>query len=95
MVVNNLLIRLKQRDPASVAQAAAALQKLRGQIPVLLESRVETDVKGSAAGYDIMLINTFPTAGDIQAYLEHPVHVEAAAYITQVIDQSASFCYEV
>ena len=94
MVVNTLLIKLKQRDADSIAAAVSVLQKLKGQIPVLLDSRVETDIKAGTSGYDIILMNTFATAEDIPVYLSHPVHVEVGSYIAQVIDQSASLCCE-
>ena len=95
MVVNNLLIKLKERDAESIQKAVAVLQKLKGNIPVLLDSRVETNVGQGTAKYDIMLINTFGFLEDIQEYLVHPVHVEVSEYIKDVIDAAASLCYEV
>ena len=94
MVINNLLIRLKQRDKESIAKAKSVLQELKGNIPVLLDSRVETDVRAGESGYDIMLINTFAVKEDIQVYLAHPVHVEVSQFIISVMDASASLCYE-
>ena len=93
MVTNNLLIRLKERDRENVNKAVSVLQKLKGNIPVLLDSRVETDVRSGESSYDIMLINTFNTLEDIQTYLVHPVHVEVSDYIKDVIESSASLCY--
>jgi len=95
MVVNNLLIKLKQRDADSIQAAVDILNKLQGNIPVLLDSKVETDVNCGSSGYDIMLINTFDKYEDIQTYLVHPVHVEVSDYIQDIIDSAASLCYEV
>ena len=94
MVTNNLLIRLKQRDQASIQKAVHLLSGLKGNIPVLLDSRVEADVRAGDSSYDIMLINTFKSTEDIPVYLIHPVHVEIAKSITAVIEMSASLCYE-
>ena len=95
MVVNNLLIKLKQRDADSLAKAVSVLQQLKGNIPVLLDSHVETNVGQGTAACDIMLINTFAALEDIQDYLVHPVHMEVSDYIKDKIDTAASLCYEV
>ena len=94
MVTNNLLIRLKQRDKNNIIKAKTVLQKLKGNIPVLLDSNVKTDIRASKSGYDIMLINTFASPEDMQIYLDHPVHIEVSAYIIASMEASASFCYE-
>ena len=89
------MIRLKTRDTDSISKAIGVLQKLKGNIPVLLDSSVEVDVKAGESGYDIMLINTFDKHEDIQTYLIHPVHVDVSDCIKDVIDTAASLCYEV
>ena len=94
MVTNNLLIRLKQRDQESIQKAVHLLSGLKDNIPVLLDSRVETDIRAGESGYDIMLINTFMSSEDIPVYLIHPVHMEIAKSITAAIEMSASLCYE-
>ena len=95
MVINNLLIKLKNRDSKSIAEAKSVLDGLAGNIPVLLDSRVEVDIRAGESAYDIMLINTFASAQDIQTYLAHPVHVEVAKFIVAAMESSASLCYEV
>ena len=95
MVTNNLLIRLKQRDKEHIEKAVFLLQGLKGNIPVLLDSQVKTDIRAGKSGYDIMLINTFEKEADMQAYLNHPVHVEIANYIVAAMETSASLCYEI
>jgi hypothetical protein len=94
MVVNNLLLKLKERDTESIDKAATVLRGLKGNIPVLIESHVETDINAGKSGYDIILINTFASAEDMQIYINHPVHVKVAEYITAAIETAASLCYE-
>ena len=93
MVINNLMIKLKQRDKESIDTAVSVLRELKGNVPVLLDSRVETDLREDA-GYDIMLINTFNSFEDIQTYLSHPAHMKVADYISNRIEERASFCYK-
>ena len=95
MVINTLLIRLKERDEASIQKAVDILKKLKGNVPVLLDSRVEVDVRHAENGYDIMLVNTFNSVDDIPVYVDDPGHAEAGAYVREVMDASASLCYEV
>jgi len=92
MVVNNLLIRLKERDAQSIEKAKAVLEGMKGNIPALVDSMVKTDVCGGE--YDIMLINTFNSVEEIPLYANHPLHLEVAKYVTEAKEVSVSFCYE-
>jgi hypothetical protein len=94
MVVNNLLIKLKARDAETIAKAKDTLLSMKGKIPVLLDIDVKTDVKGVEAAYSLMLITKFNSSADLKTYLEHPAHLEVAKYITGVMEQGASLCYE-
>jgi hypothetical protein len=95
MVVNNLLIKVKDSTKENIAKVKDILSELKGNIPVLLDSRVELDIHAGESPYDIMLINTFKSYEDIKTYLDHPVHIKVSQYITGVIEKSASLCYEV
>jgi hypothetical protein len=94
MVVNNLLIKLKVRDKESIEKAKNTLLSMKGRIPVLLDIQVKTDVKGVDAAYSLMLITKFNSTADLKTYLDHPVHLEVAGYITGVMEHGASLCYE-
>jgi hypothetical protein len=95
MIVNNLLIKLKDNGKEKLEEARNVLLGLRGNIPVLLDSRVEADINAGASSYDLMLINTFNSPEDMQTYLSHPVHVKVAEYVTAAMEKAASLCYEV
>jgi hypothetical protein len=94
MIVNNLLIKLKDGSKEKLEEAKNVLSGLRGNIPVLLDSRVETDINAGKSSYDIMLINSFNSPDDLQTYLDHPVHMKVAEYITPALEKAASLCYE-
>jgi hypothetical protein len=94
MVTNNLLIRLKNRDSASIAKARDTLLGMRGKIESLRDIRVELNIRPGAANYDLMLITQYDDMAGLEAYLVHPVHLEVSKYIVSVIDTSASVCYE-
>jgi hypothetical protein len=94
MIVNNLLIKLKDNSKEKLEEAKNVLSGLKGNIPVLLDSRVEVDINAGKSSYDIMLINSLNSPADLQTYLDHPVHVKAAEFIAPAIEKAASLCYE-
>ncbi len=95
MIVNNLLLRLRERDNESILKARNALLSMKGKIGVLDDLQVEVNIRDGEASYDIILITKFASMEDLDAYLVHPVHVEAAKYIGNVVDIQAAVCYQV
>jgi hypothetical protein len=94
MVVNTLLIKLKDHSKEKLEEARNILLGLKGAIPVLLDSRVEVDINAGKSSYDIMLINSFNSPEDLQTYLDHPVHKKAAESLAPAMEKTASLCYE-
>ncbi|GHV43327.1 hypothetical protein AGMMS49546_24600 [Spirochaetia bacterium] len=94
MITNNLFIKLKKRDAESIEKTKNILLSMKGKISVLLNIQVETDIKAGESSYDLMLITQFNTLKDKDVYLAHPVHVEVSTYIKEVMESSASLCYE-
>jgi hypothetical protein len=94
MITNNMLIRLKDRNPESIAKAREMLLSMRGQIETLLDLRVDVDIRHEPSSYDLMFVAQYDCMADFDAYMVHPVHVEVSKYIGSVIDTGASVCYE-
>lgn len=94
MIVNNLLIKLKERDNENIAKARDVLLSMKGKIEVLRDVQVEVDIRHGLSSYDIMLITKFETMKDLDSYLIHPMHVEVSRYISTVLESGASLCYE-
>ena len=95
MIVNNLLLRLKNRDADSIKKTQDLLLGMKGKIEVLLDLQAETNIRQGHSAYDIMLITKFKSMEDMETYLAHPVHLEAAQYIVSVLDAQASVCFEI
>ena len=95
MIVNNLLIKLKERDNENIAKARDVLLSMKGKIEVLRDVQVEEDIRHGPSSYDIMLLTKFATMKDLESYLVHPVHVEVSKYISTVLETGASLCYEI
>jgi hypothetical protein len=94
MIVNTLLIKLKERDITSIAKAKDVLLSMKGKIGMLRDIQVEANIRPGGLSYDLMLITRFDSMADLDAYLEHPVHVEVAKYIVSAWETGAAVCYE-
>ncbi|MTH54850.1 Dabb family protein [Bacillus mangrovi] len=94
MIVNNLLLRLKKNDKDQIMQTRNVLLSMKNSIKYLLKIQVELNTRFGEDDYDLILITTFKTREDMGKYLSHPKHLEAAKFISGVLDSQASVCYE-
>lgn len=94
MIVNNLLLKLKERTNENIAKAGELLLSMKGKIEVLRDLQVEVDIRHGGQSYDLILITKFDSMEDLDTYLIHPVHVKVSKYIGSVLDTGASVCYE-
>lgn len=94
MIINNLLLKLKDRDSENIAKTRDVLLSMKGKIEYLRSIRVEMDIRHEAMSYDLILITQFASMEELNAYLVHPVHVEVSKYIADVLETGAAVCYE-
>ncbi|MFF2909808.1 Dabb family protein [Paenibacillus sp. NPDC057934] len=94
MIINNMMIRLKDRSPENIAKTREVLLSMRGQIETLRDLKVDIDIRHEQSSYDLMFVTQYDSKGDFDAYIAHPVHVEVSQYIGSVMDTGASVCYE-
>lgn len=92
MIVNHVLLKLKDRSPEQINQAQTLLMSLRGKIDVLLHIQVERNVRPGPSAYDLLLITRFASMEDLDQYLIHPAHQEVAQWIGTVVETQASVC---
>lgn len=94
MVTHIVLFKLKDSSPLSIEKARDVLLGLKGKIAVLRYLEVGADVLHTERSYDIALTARFDSLGDLQAYQEHPVHVEVANYMRQIRESAIAVDYE-
>ncbi len=94
MIINNLLLKLKNRDVDSIKKTQEVLLSMKGKIEVLLDIQAEINIRPGQSNYDIILITTFASLEDLDKYLVHPKHLEVAKFIGSVLDTQASVCYK-
>ncbi|GEP63290.1 hypothetical protein CBE01nite_10580 [Clostridium beijerinckii] len=93
MVINNLLLKLKNRDADNIKKTQEILLSMRGKIEVLIDIQAEINIRPGESNYDIILITKFASLEDLDKYLIHPNHLEVAKFIGSVLDTQASVCY--
>ncbi|MDQ1255007.1 MAG: hypothetical protein QG646_4286 [Euryarchaeota archaeon] len=59
MIVNNLLLKLKEGDNEDIAKAKDVLLSMKGKIGVLQDVQVEADIRHGSSSYDIILIKAY------------------------------------
>lgn len=94
MIVNNVLLKLKNNDTENIKKAQEVLLGMKGKIEVLLDIQAEMNIRPSQTAYDIILITKFKSLDDMNEYLIHPVHLEVGKFIGDVLDTQTSVCYE-
>jgi hypothetical protein len=94
MIINNLLLKLKNRDADTIKQTQEVLLSMKGKIEALQDIQAEVNIRSGQSNYDIILITTFASMEDLDKYLAHPAHLEVAKFIGSVLDTQASVCYE-
>ncbi len=95
MITHVVLFRLKDRTPPSIEKAKAALAQLKGKVPSLRDLEVGSDLVRSERSYDIALVARFDDLAGLDAYRQHPAHLEAVKYIAGVKDDDAAVDYEI
>jgi hypothetical protein len=90
MFINSVMLKLKNKD--DIQKVKDALLGLKGKIDELVDIQVETNVR--PGGYDLVFFTRFKSLEDLEAYIKHPVHMEAGKPIVSLVESQASVCYE-
>lgn len=95
MIVNNVLLKIKNSDTENIKKTQEILLGMKGKIEVLLDIQAELNIRPSQTACDIILITKFESMEDMNTYLTHPTHLEVAKFIGSVLEAQTSVCYEI
>ena len=93
MIVNNVMLKLKNRD-SEIQKVYDALLSMKGRISVLKDIRAETNIRQGAGSYDLIFFTEFNSPEDMDAYINDPVHQGVGKLIGNMIESQAAVCYE-
>ena len=69
---------------AAKSEAKSRLESLVGKIPGLISLTVQTNGLPTSTA-DMMLDSTFTDAAALDVYRDHPLHLEAAGFVSSVV----------
>jgi hypothetical protein len=78
-----------------MAEVKARLLELKGRIKEIVS--LEVHFKSPSApddNFDVILVSEFNSWADLEAYRNHPAHVEVAEYLNNVRQNRAAIDYE-
>ena len=71
------------------------LESLKGVVPSLLQIEIGMDIVGTDQSKDMVLTTLFNSLSDLQAYADHPAHLQVGAFIKPLVCERAVVDYEV
>lgn len=74
MIKHVIMWKFKEGEAENMRRFLDGLQALKGQIPQIVEMEIGVDY-GGAGHYDAVLISTFRSREDLNAYKNDPRHV--------------------
>ncbi|SEB10575.1 Dabb family protein [Leifsonia sp. 21MFCrub1.1] len=90
--------KLATTDGTERAEQAAEIKRGLESLPPVIPQLRSLEVGVSAVpgdDFDVVLISDFDDLDGLRAYVEHPAHVEVAAYIRSVVGARAAVDFEV
>ncbi|MHB8481626.1 MAG: Dabb family protein [Nitrospiria bacterium] len=94
MITHVVLFKLLDQSPDNIQKTKEVLMAMDGKIPQLRAIVAGIDLVRSRGSYDLALIAKFESLRDLQAYQNHPVHLEVLRYLTSVKESSISVDFE-
>ena len=85
MLKHIVMWKIKEENKKeSAMKIKTDLEALKGKISEIVDIEVGIDVDVIENNYDVILVSTFKSEEDLNAYQVHPMHVEAAKFVKSV-----------
>lgn len=94
MITHVVIFKLKDKSPEVLKKVKESLESLRDRVPGVRGLETGIDVLKSPRSYDIALTVKFDSLAGLDAYQNHPYHLEVAGYIATVRESVAVVDYE-
>lgn len=95
MIKHIVCFKLKNPTPEACCQAADVLRSMEGRVEQLRSIRVGIDFLHSERSYDLILETELEDRAALEAYQEHPYHVQVVKkHMHAVRESSISVDYE-
>ncbi len=94
MITRIIFYKLVHANTETVEEARQILARMDGKIPHLRHFEVGLNLVPSHRSYDLALVLKFDSLEDLQAYQNHPAHVEVVKQIQGVRQSVVTVDYE-
>jgi hypothetical protein len=94
MITHIALFKLVHANAETVEEARKALAGLEGKCPMVRHFEVGVDMVNSYRSYDLSVVAKFDSLDDLQAYQNHPAHIEVVKYMQGVRQSVVTVDYE-
>ncbi|MGL4449975.1 MAG: Dabb family protein [Sarcina sp.] len=85
MLKHIVMWKIKEENKnESVLKIKADLEALKGKVLEIVDIEVGIDMNVIENNYDVILVSTFKSQEDLDAYQVHPMHIAAAKFIKSV-----------
>lgn len=85
MLKHIVMWKIKEENKKeSAMKIKTDLEGLKGKISEIVDIEVGIDVDSIENNYDVILVSTFKSEEDLNAYQVHPMHVEVAKFVKSV-----------
>lgn len=94
MIVNNLMLKLKNRDDETIRKVKEELLSMMGNVDVLRGVEVQRNIREGEVNYDLLVTTEFESMEDFDTYIIHPFHIEVSENIGSYIQEIAAVCFK-
>ncbi len=94
MITHIALIKLVHSNAETIEEAREVVAGMAGKIPQLRHFEVGANVLPSYRSFDLAVVAKFDSLDDLEAYQNHPVHIEVLKYLQGVRKSVITVDYE-
>jgi heme-degrading monooxygenase HmoA len=94
MITHIALIKLVHANAETIEVARKILSGLEGKIPQVRHLEIGVNLVHSYRSYDLALVARFDSLEDLQAYQNHPTHVEVVKKLQGIRQSTVTVDYE-
>ena len=88
------IVMWKLKNPNDAAAFKARLDTCQGLVPGMRQFEVGVRAPGLEANCDVVLCSAFDDEAALQAYLEHPTHVEVSGFLGSLREARSVLDYQ-
>ena len=95
MVRHVVLFKVKEEFKNELPTHLDAFRQMKGKVEELVDLELGEDFLHSPRSYDVVLIATFKTKADLDAYANHPAHLPTKKRMAEISSSVVCVDYDI